>query len=162
MSTSTSNSGTSGSGLQLPSSLQTQLHEFRRRVWKIKSIEAAAGAIFGVLLAYLLVFGLDRLVDTPAWARTAVFVLAIVVCAMVPVYLHRWIWCHRRLEQLAHLVSRRYPSLGDQMLGIIELVRNEFEQNRSRALCEAAIAQVAHEAGKRDFKDAVPNPRHRL
>ena len=48
------------------------------------------------------------------------------------------------------------------MLGIIELVRNDFEQSRSRALCRAAIHQVAQEAGKRDFRDAVPNPRHRL
>ena len=46
--------------------------------------------------------------------------------------------------------------------GIIELVRSDSEQARSRALCEAAIQQVAEDASKRDFRDAVPNPRHRL
>ena len=148
-------------GLKLPSSLKIQLDEFRRRVWTIKSIEAACGALFGVFVSYLIVFGLDRVMDTPAAARTAIFLVAVAGCAYVPIYLHRWIWCHRRLEQLARLLSRRYPSIGDQMLGVIELVRNEFEQNRSRALCEAAIEQVAEVARKRDFTDAVPNPRHR-
>ena len=149
-------------GLKLPASLQMQLDQFRRRVWTIKSIEAACGALFGVFVSYLIVFGLDRVMDTPTSARLAIFFSAVAACAYVPVYLHRWIWCNRRLEQLARLLSRRYPSIGDQMLGVIELVRNEFEQNRSRALCEAAIAQVADVASKRDFADAVPTPRHRM
>lgn len=149
-------------GLKLPSSLKTQLDEFRRRVWTIKSIEAACGALFGIFVSYLVVFGLDRVMDTPAWARLAIFLVAVAGCAYVPIYLHRWIWCHRRMEQLARLLCHRYPSIGDQMLGVIELVRNEFEQNRSRALCEAAIEQVAEVASKRDFSDAVPHPRHRM
>ena len=149
-------------GLKLPSSLKTQLDEFRRRVWTIKSIEAICGALFRIFVSYLVVFGLDRVMDTPAWARTAIFLIAVAACAYVPVYLHRWIWCNRHLEQLARLLSRRYPSIGDQMLGVIELVRNDLEQQRSRALCEAAINQVADVASKRDFTDAVPNPRHRM
>src|SRR5262249_20092711 len=72
------------------------------------------------------------------------------------------IWRNRRLEQLARLLSRKHPHVGDQLLGIIELVRSESEQARSRALCQAAIIQVAEDAGKRDFADSVPNPRHRL
>ena len=52
----------SSTGLQLPSSLETQLHDFRRRVWTIKSIEAACGALFGILVSYLIVFGLDRVI----------------------------------------------------------------------------------------------------
>jgi hypothetical protein len=154
--------GHSTSGLRLPVSLETQLHDFRRRVWIIKSIEAVCGALFGVLLAYLIVFVLDRLFDTPATARWVILAVAVLGCAFVPVYLHRWIWRHRRLEQLARLLSRRHPSIGDQMLGIIELARSETEQARSRALCQAAIGQVAEAAAKRDFRDAVPRPRHRL
>lgn len=148
--------------LQLPTSLEAQLHEFRRRVWTIKSMEAAGGAICGVVLGYLAVYGLDRLVDTPAAIRLAIFLAALIGCAIAPLYLHKWIWQQRTLDQLAKLLSRRYPSIGDQMLGIIELVRSESEQHRSLALCQAAIGQVATEASKRDFKDAVPAPRHRL
>ena len=148
--------------LKLPSSLEDQLHDFRRRVWKIKAIEAVCGGLFGVVVSYLAVFALDRVLDTPTWLRLAILLAAVVACGIVPVYLHRWIWCHRRLDQLARLLSRRYPSLGDQMLGIIELVRNELEQSRSRALVEAAIQQVAEVASRKDFADAVPTPRHRV
>lgn len=148
--------------LTLPSSLENQLHDFRRRVWKIKAIEAVCGGLFGVVISYLAVFVLDRLFDTPTWARVTIFLAAVAACSMVPVYLHRWIWCNRRLDQLARLLSRRFPSLGDQMLGIIELVRNELEQSRSRALVQAAIHQVAEVASRKDFRDVVPAPRHRL
>ena len=148
--------------LRLPDSLQAQLHEYRRRVWTIKMVEAVAAAAFGILVAYLLLFCLDRVWDTPGWLRVGLFVAAAVACANIPWALHRWVWRHRRLEQLARLLARKHPRVGDQLLGIIELVRNDFEQARSPALCEAAIREVAHDARRRDFRDAVPNPRHRL
>ena len=117
--------------LRLPDSLQAQLHEFRRRVWTIKMVEAVAAAAFGVLVAYLLLFCLDRVWDTPGWLRVGLFVAAAVACAKIPWALHRWVWRHRRLEQLARLLARKHPRVGDQLLGIIELVRNDFEQARS-------------------------------
>jgi hypothetical protein len=146
--------------LELPESLRTQMFEFRRRVWAIKLMEAGCGAAFGVLVAYLVTFILDRLWDTPAGVRLGIFVSALVGCTIVPLALHRWIWRQRRLEQLARLLSRTYPSIGDQLLGIIELVGSESEQARSMALCEAAIEQVAEKAQSRDFAAAVPNPKH--
>jgi hypothetical protein len=147
--------------LQLPETLTTQLGEFRRRVWTIKMAEALAAAVFGVLIAYLILFALDRLWDTPLWVRSGLFAAAALTCCALPVAWHRWIWRHRRLEQIARLLSRKHPAVGDQLLGIIELVRNEFEQARSRTLCEAAIREVAADAQRRDFRDAVPSPRHR-
>ncbi len=148
--------------LQLPETLQSQLHEFRKRVWSIKMIEAVAGAVFGVVVAFLVLFALDRVWETPLWARCGLFAAAIVSCATIPLAAHRWIWRNRHLEQLARLLSRKHPQVGDQLLGIIELVRSDFEQARSRTLCVAAIRQVAEDAQKRDFRDSVPNPRHRL
>jgi len=148
--------------LKLPGALEAQLHEFRRRVWTIKMVEAAAAAVFGVLVAYVVCFGLDRLWDTPGWLRATLLVAALIGCANLPLALHRWVWRHRRLEQLARLLARKHASVGDQLLGIIELAHNEFEQARSRALCEAAIREVASVAQKRDFRDAVPDPRHRM
>src|SRR5947208_1963072 len=147
--------------LELPDSLRAKMFAFRRRVWAIKLIEAGCGAAFGVLIAYLVTFFLDRVWDTPAGLRLGIFVSALVSCALVPVALHRWIWRQRRLEQLARLLSRTHPSIGDQLLGIIELVRSESEQARSIALCAAAVQQVAEQAQARDFADAVPNPKHR-
>ena len=94
--------------------------------------------------------------------RWTLFAAAVASCAAIPVAFHRWIWSHRGLDRLARLIARRFPSLGDQLLGIVEIVRNQSEQQRSRALCEAAIRQVAESAGRYDLREAVPRPRHRL
>ncbi|MGQ0635862.1 MAG: hypothetical protein ACT4QC_14720 [Planctomycetaceae bacterium] len=148
--------------LQLPQSLQQQLYEFRRRVWRIKMIEALCGAAFATLVAFLALFAFDRAGETPAWARLALFIVTLCGAALVPAALHRWVWRHRKLDQLARLLARRHPLVGDQLLGIIELVRDDAEQSRSPALCAAAIGQVAEDAQGRDLSDGVPRPRHRL
>jgi hypothetical protein len=148
--------------LQLPESLQTQLHDFRRRVWWIKMAEAVCIAVFGLLVSFLLMFLLDRVWDTPLGPRAGLFAAALAGCAIVPLALYFWVWRNRQLEQLARLLSRKLPHVGDQLLGVIELVKSDSEQARSPALCEAAIRQVAADAQKRDFRSAVPNPRHRL
>jgi hypothetical protein len=147
--------------LSLPEALQTKLLDFRRRVWTIKLIEAVGGALIGVLLAYLATFALDRFLDTPESVRFGIFVTAVVCCGLIPVALHRWVWKQRKLEQLARLLAKKHPSVGDQLLGIIELVHSESEQARSLALCEAAVEQVSAVAEQRDFSDSVPEPKHR-
>src|SRR5664279_4058307 len=118
--------------LQLPESLQIQLHGFRRRVWSIKLIEAVCGAVFGVVVAFLALFALDRVWETPGTVRIGLFVVAVLGCAIVPVAIHRWIWRNRHLEQLARLLGRTHPHVGDQLLGIIELAKSDTEQARSR------------------------------
>src|SRR5208282_12464 len=147
--------------LSLPAGLQTQLHAFRRRVWTIKMAEAAGAAVFAVIVAFLCVFALDRLWDTPPWLRFGVRTGAMCGCAIVPFYLHRWIWRQRRLEQLARLLMAKLPRLGDQLLGIIELVHSKGEQARSRPLCEAAVRCVALDAQKCDLDVAAPSSHHR-
>ncbi|MBS0262683.1 MAG: hypothetical protein JSS02_12085 [Planctomycetes bacterium] len=148
--------------LQLPQGLETQLQNFRRRVWSIKMIEAACVAVFGLVVPCLLMFVADRFWDSPIWMRLALFATTVAGLVVVPYALHRWVWRNRRLEQLARLLSHKLPYLGDQLLGVIELVHNDSEQARSRALCEAAIRQVADDAQKQNFQDAVPAPRHKL
>ena len=110
--------------ITLPAGLERRLYDFRGRVWRIKLLEAIAGAAFGVLVGYLAVFALDRLTETPVGVRLAAFLVAVAACAAIPVAFHRWIWGQRGLEQLARLISRRFPGIGDQLLGIIELVRS--------------------------------------
>lgn len=147
--------------LVIPQSLENQLDQYRRQVWKIKTIEAIALALCGLLIGFLIVFALDRLFDTPAVIRLLVFAAAVIVCGVIPLFFHRWIWQHRRTEQLARLLSRRMPQLGDQLLGVIELTHNESEQHRSPALCEAAMQQVAEVSSKRDLRKATPPSRYR-
>ncbi len=151
-----------GSGLRLPADLQRQLYGFRSLIWKIKSIEAVCGAVCGVVVGYLTLFAVDRLLETPQWIRIGIFAFAFAACTVVPVAFHHWIWGHRSFDQLARLLSRRFPSLGDQLLGVIEIVRSGSEQLRSRSLCEAAIGQVAEQADRHDFGEALPRARHRL
>ena len=57
----------------LPPRMQTALEQYRQRVWMIKLAEAALAALFGLSLSYLLVFGLDRLFDTPSLLRVLNF-----------------------------------------------------------------------------------------
>src|ERR1700761_8773849 len=95
--------------LQLPESLQVQLLEFRRRVWSIKTAEAVSASAFGVVMAFLLMFAVDRVWDTPGWVRTTLFIAAAIGLATVPFALHRWVWRNRRLEQLARLLARKHP-----------------------------------------------------
>ena len=77
--------------------------------------------------------------------------------------MHRWIWQNRRLEQLARLLTpqasaHRRPASGDHRTG----------PQRRRAGPFAHALRSGHRAGgprrahSRDFRDAVPNPRHRL
>src|SRR5690348_10283902 len=95
--------------LRLPESLESQLHAFRRLVRRIKLAEAVLGAVFGVLAAFLLLFAVDRLFETPDVVRYVLFGGCVVACAIIPVAMHRWIWKQRTLEQLARLLARRYP-----------------------------------------------------
>jgi hypothetical protein len=152
---------TSQQPLRLPESLREQLSGFRRRVWWTKLGEAAALAACGLLVAFLVVFITDRLWETPQPVLWLVFsgVLAGVLC--FPWAAHRWIWRHRRPDQLARLLGRRLPTVGDQLLGVIELAEDRSEQSRSRALCAAAMEQVAQSAASRDLTQAAPASRHR-
>ena len=147
--------------LTLPESLRLQMLRFRGHLWRVKSMEAVAGAIAGVAAAFLASYACDRLFDTPAALRGLLLAAAAAGCAMIPVALHRWVYRRRHLEQLARLLARKHASIGDQLLGVIELAQSDSEQARSRRLCEAAIAQVAERAQGLDFRDAVPRPRHR-
>lgn len=150
------------SRLELPASLRSQMFAYRRRVWTVKLIEAGAGALLGALVAFLAMFALDRFFDTPVWVRAILF--AAIVCggAMLPTAMYRWVWRHRKLDQLARLLRRKHPSVGDQLLGVVELAESDTEQARSRALCEAAIQQVANVASQRNLNDAAPRSTHRL
>jgi hypothetical protein len=143
--------------LRIPPALALQLGDFRRRVWAIKLAESLTAAAISLLVAFLLVFALDRLFDTPPWLRAGVGLAAVVGCCALPWFLHRWVWRFRRLDQLARLLTRKMPRIGDQLLGIIELAQNKWEQSRSRALCQAAIEQVSDDAQHCDFRAATPD-----
>ncbi len=103
---------------------------------------------------------IDRWIDTPRSVRFGIFFAVLGLWAMVPWAWHRWVWSHRRLDQLAKLLRKREPNIGDQFARVIELAESDTEQARSRALCEAAMVQVAEAASQRDLCQASPYSYH--
>ncbi|EMI28079.1 hypothetical protein [Rhodopirellula europaea] len=143
--------------LRIPDSLKQQLLAYRRRVWQIKLTEAVAIVVAGIGLAFLLVYGMDRFTDTPAILRGLLWIGGLALIAIVPWAIYKWVYKHQALEPLAKLLSQKMPSIGDRLLGVIELTHNASEQARSPELCQAAMTQVADDAAGKDFRGAAPN-----
>ena len=147
--------------IKLPAGIHGKLHAFRRRLRRVKLVEGIGGAAFGLALSYVLLFGLDRLWDTPTWARWTLLLAGMAGPVVVlPMKLHRWFWQQRRLEQVARLLRSTFPRLGDQLLGVIELARTDSDGHRSQTLVHAAMQQVDQASRDQDFTTAVPSPRH--
>ena len=149
--------------LRLPESLQAQLHEFRRLVWTIKIVEAVAAAAFGILVAYLVLFGLDRVWDTPGWLRAALFVAAAVGLRQhpggpAPLGLAAPAARAARPAALPQASAGRRPVAGDHRAGA----------QRIRAGPVARAVRGGDPRGRPGrpdgaiSSDAVPHPRHRL
>ena len=147
----------------IPESLHRQLEDFRRHLWRVKVFEAFAAGVVGLLVSFLLVYGLDRLWVTPGLVRLGILIGGTSLFALfAPFWLYRWVWRHRREAQLARLIARRFPGLGDRLLGVIELQsQREDADSLSPRLRAAAMEVVAAEAGRRSLDDALPPPRHR-
>jgi uncharacterized membrane protein YgcG len=142
--------------LPLPPRLQEKLEHFRERLWSVKIAEGALAGIVGLGISYLLVFGLDRFFDTPLWLRLTLLLTGFSVPALgIPLLWHRWVWRQRTLAEAARFLKKRFPRLGDELLGIIELAHHH-SGNMSLVLIEAAMRQVDERAEAQDFAEAVP------
>ncbi len=149
--------------IAIPNSLRKQLDDFRRQLWRIKLIEAIAAGLIGLMVSFLLVYGMDRLTPTPGWLRLGLLLAGFSLFAgFAPYWLHRWVWRRRRQNQLARLIAQRYPGLGDRLLGVIELQHQQgSEDSLSPRLREAAMTAVAAESSRHDLRGAMPTPHHR-
>ena len=146
----------------LPPRMQDALEQYRKRVWIIKLAEGTLAAIFGIMISYLVVFGLDRLFDTPTLLRGLILLTGMVgMVFFLPLKYYNWVWRHRSLEGIARLLQHKFPRFGDHVLGIVELASNRSDKSASPALVAAAMRQVDAEVAKHNLADAVPNPRHR-
>ena len=141
----------------LPASLKAQLDGLRLKLRWTEGSRAIFSALGALLISWIVVFGSDRLWDTPqpllvlfsltGWAATAwVLALGYRLAISQPRY----------DENLAKTAQSRFPSLGDRMLGVIELCDpNKETSKHSAALREAAVAQVAEETARYDLGKAV-------
>ena len=150
----------SSNDLAIPPRLQEKLEAFQARIWSVKIAEGALAGLVGLGISYLLVFVIDRFVDTPAALRGLILFLGFAVPAVgLPVRWWRWVWQQRSLEQVARLLKRTHPRLGDELLGIVELAHANSGAN-SRVLVEAAMKQVDEKAADQSFHDSVPHNRY--
>ncbi|MEZ5385900.1 MAG: hypothetical protein R3F13_10345 [Prosthecobacter sp.] len=147
---------------ELPPILESKLADFRKRVWVVKLTEGLLAAAFGIVLSYVLVFALDRVMETPAWLRASLLLAGALTLGLgLPLKWHRWVWRQRRLEDAARLLKRTFPRLGDQLLGIVELAHVEAgSAGRSERLVQAAMDQAADAVKDKDFTHAVPEAKH--
>ena len=144
--------------ITLPDSLVTQLRGYETRLRRLETLAAVAGGIVGLFATFVLLFVLDRFVDTPRWAR-AILTLSggALVAWFAQGWAAHWLWNRRGPAELAKLLQRHFKSLGDRLQGVIELTETRsLAANVSPALMRAAIRQVAEESGRFDFANAVP------
>jgi len=146
----------------LPVILELKLADFRKRVWIVKLTEGLLAAVFGIVFSYILVFALDRVMETPVWLRATLLISGAAVLGLgLPLKWHRWVWRQRSLEDAARLLKRTFPRLGDQLLGIVELAHVESgSAGRSERLVQAAMEQAAEAVKDKDFSHAVPEAKH--
>lgn len=146
----------------IPESLKRQLESFRKQLWYRKIAETVALGLVGLFFSFLLLYGLDRVWQTPTWARLLIMLAGVsLFVGFAPYWLHRWVWGHRQEGQLARLIAKKYPGLGDRLLGVIELqAQDENGDTLSPRLREAAMQVVAAEALKRELDSALPTARH--
>ena len=147
----------------IPAELSKQLADFQRSLWRIKVTEAVLAGLFGLIISFLIVFALERLFPIPALARLAILIAGTSLAAVfAPYWVRSWVYGHRREEQLARLISRKFPKLGDRLLGIVELQdQQEAKEAMSPELRAAAMIHVANQAAKRNMNEALPYSRHK-
>ncbi|MEM9645368.1 MAG: hypothetical protein AAF989_10265 [Planctomycetota bacterium] len=148
------------SPIDLPAELKQKVARFRTRLWTLKIWESLSLALIGVLVGFFTVFVMDRFGDTPWTLRLAVFATATLFVALIPFAIQKWVLRRRDLRQVAELLTRTEPSVGDRLLGVVELAENRAEQSKSPAIVKAAITQVAEDVSRRDLRGAIPSPRH--
>lgn len=143
--------------VSLPDDLRRRFSELERRLWIVETLVAASLISSGFLFSYLILFVSDRIWDTTVGARISVSLLGLAVAlAAAARWSHRWIFKRRDLRALSILVQKKYRRLGDRLLGIVELAdEKERPPHFSPALYHAAIEQVAEDARKFDFQEAI-------
>ena len=141
----------------LPTRLESKLSDYRRRVWIVKLAEGILASVFGLAVSYLMVLGLDRIMETPMWLRGGLLALGALVPGLgLPLKWHRWVWRQRQLEDAAKLLGWKLPRLGDQLLGIVELAKDQGSvTGRSDRLVAAAMEQADEAVKDQDLSHAV-------
>ncbi|MFO0428987.1 MAG: hypothetical protein ACK526_20645 [Planctomyces sp.] len=145
--------------LSLPESTQHRLTEFRSQYWRSRLSDALIIAVGPAVCSIIIFFILERFLSLPVWARTTLLLAGLPGLLIgLPAILIQLIQRSIRSDQLARLIRRHHPAIGDQLLGAIELAGSQQSSIGSQRLAEAAIRQVDEAFRARDVSAAIPVP----
>lgn len=149
--------------VDLPQELRRQFGALRSRLRRVEAGVALVSGAAALAVSWLAVFVMDRFFDSPAWVRGGALLLGLTVAtAAGAVWMQRWILSPPDTRALAVRVQKKFRRLGDRLLGIVELAdESRRPAHFSTELYRAAIRQVATEAGRYDFTQAVETGRLR-
>lgn len=119
-------------------------------------------SLINIIFCYIAFFISDRLWDTPKILKIFLFLLSFSGLALfTPYWLVKWLYLKRTPLQLASLLEKTLPSIGDKLKGAIELsTQTNADSNTSDRLKQAAINQISERVSSLDLNDYLP--RHRL
>ncbi len=144
--------------IQLPRELVAQIEAFERRLRRVETGVALLAGLAGALCTIALLALMDRFFDAPRAVRVLLTLAGAAAAAgAAGWWAHHWLFRRRDARELARLVQRAYPRLGDRLLGAVELSRSDADiAGASPALLRAALRQVAAESRAYDFIRAAP------
>ena len=124
----------------------------------METLSAASGTILSLLLGPVILFTMDRFLETPVLARSIITSTSIVwIGLLLRRWSYFWIWSPRSTSDLAKLLQNYFGSLGDRLQSAVELSEAaELPEGTSPSLTRAALQQVAQESLEHDFNAAVP------
>jgi len=142
---------------KLPKQLVEKLQNVEKRLFVIQTGIAIFGAIFGIIISFIILYLSDRLWNTPTLLRLIFTVGGAVSAALFTI---KWIKNRIQIVKsesfIPKLIQKHFQSLGDSLQGIIELAHEETRpENISPELCKAAINQVAERTSNLNFELAV-------
>ncbi|WP_026292682.1 hypothetical protein [Rubritalea marina] len=146
---------------ELPKSLVERLALFRQHLRHRKAWEFGLAAFLLSALSFLLFLALDRWMDCSPFVRGIFFgISAISILSAAPLWLYFWVIPYSLPDQIANLIAKHYPRMGDRLLGIIELQTHHLDNEaESASLRKAAVVVVANEIAARNLEEALPQSR---
>ena len=148
--------------VQLSKAIETPLLAFRRALRRTKLSEAILASLFFFVVAYWLVFILERFFETHFLLRSLALCLGSLCCLLaIPWTVHKWVWGTRRLTEVARKLRPGFPRLSEQILSVVELSTSREIQTGSPVLISAAMQQVEKRIAGMDLLEGIPKPRHR-
>ncbi len=142
---------------KIPESIRSQLSAYESTLFLAETTLALGASIAALAASLLVFFGVDRLFDTPALARTAIFAAGFLPAILLLVrWIKSWIVHRRDVRTLALEAQKKHGGLGDRLLSAVELAESDqTDIGISEELLDAAIKRIADSTKDIDFKKDV-------